>query len=54
MYVVNIEQRWFVDGETQCFTGGHLPLAVVAVIVLLICTGAIPFAAIIAVKEFEV
>ena len=28
-------QRWFVDGSVKCFTGGHLPLAIVAILVLM-------------------
>ena len=47
-------QRWFVDGEVQCFTGGHLPLALVAIVILLICALAIIFVFVAAVKEFQV
>ena len=28
-------QRWFVDGTVNCFTGGHLPLAIVAILILI-------------------
>ena len=28
-------QRWFVDGSVKCFTGGHLPLAIMAMVILL-------------------
>ena len=28
-------QRWFVDGSVKCFTGGHLPFAIMAVVILL-------------------
>ena len=27
-------QRWFVDGTVKCFEGGHLPLAILAILVL--------------------
>ena len=47
-------QRWFVDGEVQCFAGGHLPLALVAIVILLICALAIMFVFVTAVKEFQV
>ena len=32
-----------MDGEVQCFTGGHLPLAILAVVVLTLCAAVIPF-----------
>ena len=30
-------QRWFVDGTVKCFTGGHVALAVFAILVLMMC-----------------
>ncbi|XP_065898155.1 uncharacterized protein [Dysidea avara] len=29
--------RWYVDDTVTCFTGGHLPLAIVAILVLIFC-----------------
>ena len=28
-------QRWFVDGTVKCFEGGHLPLAILAMRILI-------------------
>ena len=28
-------QRWFVNGEVECFTGSHIALALLAILVLL-------------------
>ena len=35
-------QRWFINGEVSCFTGPHLPLALLAMAVLLLCFLLIP------------
>ena len=29
-------QRWFIDGSVKCFTGGHLPLAIMAILILML------------------
>ena len=31
-----------MDGETQCFTNGHLLLAILAMLVLVLCAAMIP------------
>ena len=41
-------QRWFVDGSVQCFAGGHVPLGLLAILVLLVCLTLIPVVALIA------
>ena len=30
-------QRWFVSGETECFSGAHIPLGLLAIVMLLVC-----------------
>lgn len=44
-------QRWFIDGEVHCFTGGHLPLALLAMAVLLLCFLLIPLTIIVSFVE---
>ena len=44
-------QRWYVNGDVECFKGLHLPLALLAIIILLACILAIPFTAIIGSKK---
>ena len=34
-------QVWFVDGTVKCFTGGHIPLTLLAAFCLLLCVGAV-------------
>ena len=41
-------QRWFVSGNTVCFTGGHVPLALLAIAVLVVCVALVPLAGIVA------
>ena len=36
-------QRWFVNGEVECFTGGHVALGLLAILVLLVSLLLIPF-----------
>ncbi|XP_065919889.1 uncharacterized protein [Dysidea avara] len=31
----NKKLRWFIDGTVECFVGGHLPLAIVAILTLM-------------------
>ena len=33
---VAYSQRWFVNGEVECFTGSHLYLGLIAVVILLL------------------
>ena len=35
-------QRWYVSGGVECFTGWHIPLAVLAVAVLALCVALVP------------
>ena len=37
-----------MSGDVECFRGAHLPLAIFAILVLLVCFLAIPFTAVIA------
>ena len=37
-------QRWYISGGVECFTGWHIPLAVLAVAVLALCVGLVPLA----------
>ena len=34
-------QVWFVDGTVKCFSGGHIPLALLAIFCLALCVAAI-------------
>ena len=47
-------QRWFINGEVPCFTGPHLPLALLAMAVLLVCFLLIPLTMIISLDILEV
>lgn len=47
-------QRWFLDGEVQCFTGGHLLLSLLAVAVLVFCIALIPLTLLLTLKDFSV
>ena len=38
-----IFQRWYVNGEIECFSGGHITLALLAIIVLLGTLFILPF-----------
>ena len=39
---LSVWQRWFISGEVPCFTGPHLPLALLAMAVLFLCFLLIP------------
>ena len=43
-------QRWYIDGTVECFAGEHIPLAIVASLVLVFCGLLIVFLAVV-VKE---
>ena len=47
-------QRWFINGEVPCFTGPHLPLALLAMAVLLLCFLLIPLTTIISLDILKV
>ena len=47
-------QRWFINGEVSCFTGPHLPLALLAMAVLLLCFLLIPLTTIISLDILKV
>ena len=47
-------QRWFVDGSVKCFTGGHLPLAIMAILTLMFCVLLIIFVTAIVFKKIKV
>ena len=38
-------QRWYIDGTVECFAGEHIPLAIVAIVVLVFCGLSIVFLA---------
>ena len=42
----SLPQRWYVNGEVKCFTGGHIPLALLAILVLLAAALLIPLTAV--------
>ena len=44
-------QVWYVSGEIKCFTGGHISLALLAILVLLFCALLIPLSGILATIE---
>ena len=47
-------QRWYVDGSVRCFTGGHLPLAIMAILTLMICLLLIIFVTAVVLKKIKV
>ena len=47
-------QRWFVDGSVKCFTGGHLPLAIVAILILILYMLLIIFVTAVVFKRIKV
>ena len=47
-------QRWFIDGSVKCFAGGHLPLAIMAMLILIFYVLLIIFAIAIAMKKIKV
>ena len=48
-----ISQRWYVNGEIECFTGGHIPLALLAIIVLLGTLFILPFIVLVATGKLK-
>ena len=46
-------QVWFINGDVECFTGGHTPLALLAMLVLLFCFLFIPLCCILAMLKVE-
>ena len=44
-------QRWFVNGSIGCFTGWHIPLALLAIAVLAITVLFIPVIGLISLKQ---
>ena len=47
-------QRWFVDGSVRCFTDGHLPLAIMAILTLMFCVLLIIFVTAVVLKKIKV
>ena len=47
-------QRWFVDGSVKCFTGGHLPLAIMAILILMFYILLIIFVTAVVLKKVKV
>jgi len=47
-------QRWYIDGTVKCFTGGHLPLAIVAVLVLIFCVLIMVFVTAVVMEKIKV
>ena len=43
-------QRWYVSGDIQCFTGGHIPLALLAILMLALCVFLIPTLIVLSIK----
>ena len=35
MLLIFFIQRWFIDGTVKCFEDGHLPLAIMAILILI-------------------
>ena len=49
----NYRSRWYVNGNVECFRGGHAPLAILAILVLLFAVLLIPFIAVVSWKTPE-
>ena len=49
-YVLSL-QRWFVNGNIGCFTGWHIPLALLAIAVLAVTVLLIPVIGLISLKQ---
>ena len=47
-------QRWFVDGSVNCFTGGHLPLVIMAILILMLYMLLIIFVTAVVFKKIKV
>ena len=37
-----IVQHWYINGNIKCFTGGHAPLGLLAIVLLALCLSIIP------------
>ena len=35
--LLSYTQRWYIDGTVECFAGEHIPLAIMASLVLVFC-----------------
>lgn len=47
------EPRWYIDGSIQCFSGGHIPLSMVAILMISALVAFIPMTLVFSLKEFE-
>lgn len=47
-----IVQRWFVNGSVQCFSGWHVPLGLLAILILVLCFAVIPLTVIIVFHKY--
>ena len=47
-------QTWYIDGTVKCFTGGHLPLAIVAILVLIFCVLVMVFVTAVVMRKIKV
>ena len=47
-------QRWCVDGTVKCFEGGHLPLAIVAILILIFYVLLVSFVIAVVLKKIKV
>ena len=45
--IIKNGMRWYINGDIECFTGSHLPLAFVAIFILLIALFLVPLTALI-------
>eukprot|EP00731_Ephydatia_muelleri_P037883 Em0589g2a len=45
--------RWYVDGTVECFTQGHLPLALFAILALVLEAGLIPLVVMISMEKLK-
>ena len=53
-YIHTYTQRWYIDGSIQCFSGGHIPLSMVAILMISALVAFIPMTLVFSLKEFEV
>lgn len=52
--LLHFMQRWYVSGDVECFKGLHLPLALLAIAVVVACFLAIPFAALVTSRQVRI
>ena len=52
--IIIIMQRWFLSGEMECFAGGHVPLALLAIVTLLLCFLLVPVTLVVSLNLFKV